>query len=235
MANFKLWNNWTIAGKIGTVIAIGVSASILVIAIGGIGYLEKVHLTTFGKQQFSTAQAFAMYIDADLSSKMKAITVVANAASTEDLQDSASARKFLLTRVGLISLFDDGLMILSAEGKLLAEEPFISQERLGQEYASHPFFQQAKKSGQSVISEPFYSLKPDRQPIIEFIAPVHDAEGNIAAYLCGGLTLTGDNVMGNIARRKVGSSGFVHIYSRDRTLIIHHDPSRTFRSGPGRL
>lgn len=230
MANLKFWNTWTIAGKIGAVISIGVITSILVIAIGGIGYLKKEYLTTFGKQQFTTVQAFAMYIDADLASKLKAITVVADATPAEALRDSSSAQQYLPTRVGIASLFDDGLMILSAEGRLLAEAPFISQERLGDDYSSHPFFQQVKKSGQSVISEPFYSLTPGRLPIIEFIAPIRDAQEKITAYVCGGLTLNGDNALGNIARHKIGNNGYFYIYSRDRTILIHQDTSRTMKN-----
>ena len=225
----KFWKNWTITTRIGTVISIGVIASILVIAIGGGVYLKKEYLTTFGKQQFTTVQAFAMYLDADLSSKLKVITVVAGATPAEVLLDSSSAQQFLPTQVGLVALFDDGLIILSAEGRLLAEAPFISPERLGQDYSSHPFFQQASKSGRSVITEPFYSIKPDRQPIIEFMAPIHDAQGEIRGYLCGGLTLNGDNVLGNIARRKVGNSGYFYIYSQDRTILIHHDSTRTMQ------
>ncbi|MBW6519445.1 MAG: hypothetical protein K0A99_00310 [Desulfoarculaceae bacterium] len=67
MVNNKFWRNWTIASKISTVISMGVVTSILVIAIGAVTFLKKEYLSTFGKQQFTTVQAFAMYLDDNLS------------------------------------------------------------------------------------------------------------------------------------------------------------------------
>jgi diguanylate cyclase (GGDEF)-like protein/PAS domain S-box-containing protein len=223
MAKNRFWINWTISTKLGAVISIGVITSILVIVIGAVTFLKKEYLTTFGKQQFTTVQAVAMYLEADLSSKLKALTVVAGVMPPESMLDTSSAQKFLANRTGILSLFDDGLMILTAKGRLLAEMPFVSPEREGKDYSSSPFYQQARNGARPLISEPFYSIKPGQHPIIELMAPIRDARGEIAGYLCGGLTLNGDNVLGNIARRKIGDSGYFYIYSQDRTILIHHD------------
>ena len=230
MVTIKFWKNWTIATKIGTVISTGVIAAILVIAIGTGSFLKKEYLRIYGKQLATTVQAFAMYLDDDLATKLKALTVVARIVPPEALIDSPSAQRFLATRTGLPTLFDDGVMILSAEGKLLAEIPFISQERIGTDYSLSPYFQQASKEQRPLISAPFYSIKAGQRPIIQFMAPIHDAnKQKIIAYLCGGLTLTGDNVLGNIARRKVGDSGYFYIYTQDRTILIHQDSSRMMK------
>lgn len=226
MATYKFWKNWTITTRISLVISIGIMACILFIVIGTVTFLKKEYLTTFGKQQLTMVQAFALYMDADLTSKLKALTVVADVAPPEVMLDSPGAQKFLATRTGLVSLLDDGLMILTTEGRLLAEMPVISPERIGIDYSSHSFFHQAQKAGRPVISEPFRSSKPGARPIIEFIAPLRDTEGLISGYLCGGLTLNGDNALGNIARRKVGNSGYFYVYSHDRTILIHPDTSR---------
>lgn len=226
MVNIRFWKNWTIATRIGTVISLGVIISILVIVIGTASFLKKEHLATFGKQLFTTVQAFATYIDADLSNKLNVLTVVAGVTPPEILFDSASAQQYLATRTVLISRFDNGLMILSADGKLLAEIPFISSQRLGKDYSSSPFYQQASKAARPVISEPFYSIKPDQRPIIELMVPIHDAQGKIVGYLCGGLDLNGDNALGNIARRQFGDSGYFYVYSQDRIILIHHDTTR---------
>lgn len=229
MANIKFWKNWTIASKIGAVISIGIIASILVISIGGVGFLKKEYLATFGKQQFTTVQAFAMYLDAELSNRLKTIKAAAESMPPGTLSDPAEAQEFFSTRSKLTSLFDDGLMILSTEGILLAEVPFLSQERQGKDYSSSPFFQQVKKSASPVISEPFYSIKTGQHLAIKFMTPIHDEQGKISGYLCGGLTLNGDNVLGNIAKRKIGNNGYFYIYSLDRTILVHHDSTRTMQ------
>ncbi len=226
MINKTFWKNRTISAKICLVISIGIITSILTIVIGAVTFLKKEYLTTFGKQQYTTVQAFALYIDADLTSKLKAITVVAGVTPPEVLADSSSAQKFLATRTGILSLFDDGLMLLSAEGRLLAEIPFVSSQRLNQDYASSPFFQQAAKAAGPIISEPFSSIKPNPQHVIELMAPVRDASGKIYGYLCGGMTLNGDNSLGNIAKRQVGESGYFYVYSQDRTILVHRDNTR---------
>ncbi len=229
MADIRFWKNWTITTRIGAVISLGIISSILVIVIGTVTFLKKEYLTTFGRQQFTTVQAFAFLLDAELTNKLKAVTVESEVMSSEILLDTTSAQKFLSNRTGILSLFDDGLMILSAEGRLLAEMPFISWERIEKDYSKYPFFQQAQNVASPLISEPFFSIKPDRRPIIEFIAPIYGAKGKISGYLCGGLTLNGDNVFGNIARRELGDNGYFYVYSRDRTILIHHDSTRMMR------
>jgi diguanylate cyclase (GGDEF)-like protein/PAS domain S-box-containing protein len=226
MSNYIFWKNWTITTRIGTVISLGIITSILIIVIGAVTFLKKEYLTAFGKQQFTTVQAFGMYIDADLANKLKATAAVANVIPPEILHDSSSAQKYLTTRTGLITMLDDGLMILTTDGRVLTELPLISPATLNKDYSSFPFFKQAQQAARPVISEPFFSPKPGQHPVIEFVAPIRDAQGIIAGYLCGGLSLNGDNALGNIAQRKVGENGYFYVYSKDRTILIHHDTTR---------
>ncbi|MBV5305745.1 MAG: Cache 3/Cache 2 fusion domain-containing protein, partial [Desulfobulbaceae bacterium] len=226
MTNPKFWKNWTIATRIGTVISLGVITSVVIIIIGAATYLKNDHIATFGRQQFTTLQAFSMYLDADLTNKLKVIKNVADIITPQVLLDPSSAQQFLTNRTGIYTLFDDGLMILSAKGQLLAELPVISLEGREEDYSEAPFFQQARTAARPVISEPFYSMKPGNRPVIELMAPIQDTQGNIAGFLCGGITLNGDNALGNIARRQIGDKGYFYVFSQDRTILIHHDPSR---------
>ena len=226
MTNPKFWKNWTIATRIGAVISLGVVTSVVIIIIGAATYLRNDHIATFGRQQFTTLQAFAMYLDADLTSKLKVIKNVADIIPPQILLDPSSAQQFLTNRTGLFTLFDDGLMILSAQGRLLAELPVILSDGKEKDYSNTPFFQQAITAARPVISEPFYSMKPGNRPIVEVMAPIHDIQGNITGFLCGGITLNGDNALGNIARRQIGDKGYFYVFSQDRTILIHHNASR---------
>lgn len=239
-ANWRFWKSWTISTRIGAIVSLGVIATIVVIVIGTTTFLKKEYLASFGRQQFTTLQAFATYLDADLSGKLKALTNVAAIVPPKVLLNAGDTQHYLATRTGLSSLFDDGLMIISAEGRLLAELPlFISDPRITRDYSASDFFAQAKKADGPIISKPFYSMKPGQKPIIEMMSPIYDENGNIAGYLCGGLTLNGDNALGNIARRKVGKKGYFYVYSQDRTILVHQDTSRMlqrdFRPGANLL
>lgn len=227
---WRFWKNWTISTRISAIISLGVIASIVVIGIGMTSFLKREYLASFGKQQFTTLQAFATYLDADLTGKLKALTDVAAVTPPEALTSAATAQNFLANRVGILSLFDDGLMLLSAEGRLLAEMPlFISDPRITRDYSASAFFEQARKADGPIVSEPFYSMKPRQRPIVEMMAPIDNGQGKRIGYLCGGLTLTGDNALGNITRRAVGERGYFYVYSRDRTILVHRDPSRTLQ------
>jgi diguanylate cyclase (GGDEF)-like protein/PAS domain S-box-containing protein len=232
MLNHRLWKNWNLSTRIGIVISMGIIVNILVVLIGASVFLKKEHIATFGKQQFTTVQDFALYLDADLASKLKILKVVADLVPPEIMLDVAPAQQFLSHHTGILSLFDDGLMIISADGHLLAETPFVTTERLESNYSSLPFFQQARDAGRPIISEPFLSVKPGQRPIIEFINPIYDGKGEISGYLCGGLTLTGDNVLGNIAKSKVGEDGYFYLYSQDKILLIHPDATRLMKKDP---
>ncbi|MCX5870805.1 MAG: hypothetical protein NTY00_09280 [Deltaproteobacteria bacterium] len=67
MTHIRFWKNWAITTRIGAVISLGAITSILVMVIGAVSFLKKEYLTTFGKQQFATVQAFALSLNADLS------------------------------------------------------------------------------------------------------------------------------------------------------------------------
>lgn len=79
MADIRFWKNWAITTRIGVVISFGVISGTLVMVIGAVIFLKKEYLTTFGNQQSATVQATALSLDADLSSKLKALMVVAAA------------------------------------------------------------------------------------------------------------------------------------------------------------
>jgi diguanylate cyclase (GGDEF)-like protein/PAS domain S-box-containing protein len=226
MINNKFWKNLLITTKVGLIISLGIIISISVITIGTLTFLKKEYLAAFSSQQLSTVQAFAKHLDASLAGKLKELKAVADILPQEALLDTSSAQQFLSNRTGIASKFDDGLMILAADGRLLAEIPFISLERLGQDYSFNPIYLQAKEAASPVISKPFYSNKPGQLPIVEFMVPVHTNQGEIAGYLCGGLSLTGDNELGDIGRRKTGDNGYYFLYSQDRTILVHPDSTR---------
>jgi diguanylate cyclase (GGDEF)-like protein/PAS domain S-box-containing protein len=48
----------------------------------------------------------------------------------------------------------------------------------------------------------------------------------VIGILSGGLRLDGDNVIGSITRHRIGGGGYLYLYSKDRTILVHPDPKR---------
>jgi diguanylate cyclase (GGDEF)-like protein/PAS domain S-box-containing protein len=227
MMNPKFWKNWTIASRISAVISAGIVISAAVIIIGAARYLKSEHIATFTRQQLATLQALAMHLDADLTSKLKVIKQAADSIPPQPLVDTSVARQLLAGNAGIAPLFDEGLMILSPDGRLLAELPAISADGQKKDPASAPFHQQAGTAARPVISEIFYSPQANHGPMFGLTAPIQDSRGNIAGYLCGGISLKGDNPLANIARLQMGGKGGDYsVFSKDRTILVHGDGSR---------
>ncbi|MBV5345011.1 MAG: PDC sensor domain-containing protein [Rhodoferax sp.] len=225
MMNPKFWKNWSIASRISAVISAGIVIGAAVIIIVAARYLKSEHIATFSRQQFATLQALAMHLDADLTSKLKVIKQAADSIPPQPLADTSVARQLL---AGIAPLFDQGLMILAPDGRLLAELPAISADGQQKDPASAPFHQQAGTVACPVISKIFYSPQSDHGPMVGLTAPIQDSRGNIAGYVCGGISLKGDNPLANIARLQMGGRGGASStkFSRDRTAAVRPSVAR---------
>ena len=55
------------------------------------------------------------------------------------------------------------------------------------------------------------------------------AAGKLRAVLGGAVDLLGDNFLGQMAKLRLGSGGYVYLYGLDRTIILHPKPSRVLQ------
>lgn len=179
-------------------------------------------LATQQKSQLTTIQ---MEIDSKISSAKTQLAAVAGVLPQEALHDQALAQHFLENRVGIAEIFDNGLALLSPQGKLLAETP-RQPDRTIFDFSSYPFFQQAIATRVPTVSEPFRSTKPPHHPVVQFCVPIYNHEGRLAGVFSGGIRLNGDHVIGSIAKHKIGASGYLYLYSQDRTMLVHPDITR---------
>jgi len=176
-------------------------------------------------QQSTLLSAIQMEIDAKLSLAQTQLTVVAEVMPPEAIQNPAAAQRFLKNRVGIAQIFDDGLVVMNVEGQLIAETP-AQAGRTVFNFIQHPFFRQAIVSPGATISAPFRSTKPPHHPVVQFSAPIRDRDGRVVGILSGGLRLDGDNVIGSITRHRIGTGGYLYLYAKDRTMLVHPDPAR---------
>ncbi|MDK9718132.1 MAG: EAL domain-containing protein [Trichlorobacter sp.] len=176
-------------------------------------------------QQATLLTAIQTEIDGKLSLAQKQLAGVAGVMTPEALHNRTAALRFLENRAGITHIFDNGLAVLDTDGYLIAETP-PQPNRTIFDFSAHPVFRQAITANGSVISTPFRSTKSSNHPVVQISAPVRDQTGRVVGILSGGLRLDGDNVIGSIARHRIGTGGYLYLYAKDRTMLVHPDPRR---------
>ena len=202
----------------------------LVLAITGfllMHSVEKGIRATISGQQFVLASENAAQLDAQFASASELIVAAATQLPLAHLDRPEQLQRVLDQRLGVLagSVFDNGIFLLSIEGRLLAETPFMPQRR-GGDYSHRDYFRQTIASGQPVISPPYRSSQPHGHPAVNFTAPVRDPAGHLIGVLAGSLDLTRDNILGRLGRIRFGESGYLYLFNTERLMIMHPDATR---------
>ncbi|MDD2272809.1 MAG: ATP-binding protein [Desulfuromonadaceae bacterium] len=187
-------------------------------------YLEKSIRESVYTQQFSFVTALAKGIDERLELVHNALIVAGGNLSPEIIAAPDKAQRFLDERISLLSLFNNALFLFSPDGKLLVESPAVKGRR-GRDFSYREYFKKTVATRKPQISEPYTSTRTGH-PAIILTAPVFDRSGSIIAILAGSFDLMGNNVLGELTGVKSGKTGYVYLYSIERTMVMHPDRSR---------
>ncbi len=114
------------------------------------------------------------------------------------------------------SIFDSQVYLLDPQGALLLAEP--GEAGQGKEdFASMPFFQQARREGRWTISTVYY-LEPGQRPVISVIAPLRNRAGTVAGWVGGSIDLTGPGLTRLMEPADLAKTGYVEVV--DNTGIV---------------
>lgn len=204
------------------------TAVLLALTMVSLWYFERQFKQTVSAQQFTVVSVLAEEIDKKILIAQETLIAVAGRATPDLVLDFRTAQAFLDDRAGTRTVFDNGLVIFSPAGTLVAsspQEPFLQ----GKDYSFRDYIKKTVATGRPQISAPFLSTQDHHHPIVMFTAPILDAHGNLKGILGGALDLLKDNFLGKLASIKIGEHGYLFLYSTDRTMIVHPDRSRIFR------
>jgi two-component system NtrC family sensor kinase len=176
-------------------------------------------------QLFSTVSLLAEELDRKILALHNMVISVAAGIGPELLADPQQARDFLDQRLGLIDLFDNGLLLFSADGKIVAETG-QQPSRTGFDLSYRPYIQKTGQTLAPYISDPFASSKDHRHPVVVMAVPLVNTDGTLLGILAGSIDLTGDNSLGVLTAARVGQSGYFYLYTAERTMVMHPDRSR---------
>jgi signal transduction histidine kinase/CheY-like chemotaxis protein len=181
------------------------------------------------KHEFRQLSDFANQLDEKLQDSVNMLSRVALNAPTESIQDLGALEKFLRQEQALLTVYDD-LYVFDAKGVLQVDWP-IKPGRRTLDMASRDYIQGVINTGQPIISKPILG-RATQQPIVVVAAPIWDNQKQLIGIMGGVLNLYKPNMLGSVAGRKNGLTGYYYLTSQDRQIIAHPDPDQIFKTIP---
>lgn len=211
-------------------VAVTLLVAILLTASGVIflQFFRKELENSISSQSFTLVSSLAGEIDGKLRATRGHLLGIAQRVTTEVLSDPANVKDFLKQQTDNKILFDNGIFLFSPSFSVLGSSPHDPYSCL----PDCPFEKYLKKTLQTrapQISEPFFSTQENRRPVVMFTAPVFGKDDQIIAILTGNIDLLNNNFLGHLADVRLGKKGYLYLYNRERTLIVHPDRSRILK------
>ena len=175
-------------------------------------------------QQSSLISRTAAELDDKLGMLLQIVTLTARQQPPELMAQPAQLREYY-SRRSMLVLFDD-VLVLDAQGAVVADMPEVAG-RAGINVAEREYFQTVLRTRQPMITEPMLG-KSSGMPIVQMVAPVLAADGQVAGVVIGVLRLYKDNLLGRLRSEKIGKSGYYFILTRGAVprYVLHPDTSR---------
>jgi diguanylate cyclase (GGDEF)-like protein/PAS domain S-box-containing protein len=199
------------------------------LAVLGLRHFESEFRNSLYSQQFELASSLAANVDDKLRTSQNALIAASSMIPRDVLKDADKAQRFLDGRSALHTIFDNGLFLISPEGKIIAESPFQSMDRRGRDLSFREFVQVTKATKKPYISKPFASTFGAGQPGVVMTVPLLDEQGQLIGIFEGGLKLLGKNMLADLSKVKIGQTGYIYITDQERLMITHADPSRIMK------
>lgn len=196
-----------------------------------LSYFETRFEETVYKQQMALATSVAQNVDSKLVLARDALATLVQDAPSDLLRNPDKAQAFLDRQRALLSIFDNGLYLISEEGRILAEAPFIPGGR-GRDVSKFDVFKGVTATRKPYISKPFLSVRAKGRPVLSIAVPLFDSQGRMIARFHGSLELLGKNFLADLIDTKVGNTGYLYLSSIDRVLILHPSRDRIMTNGP---
>ncbi len=130
-------------------------------------------------------------------------------------------------------LFNLGLLVISANGKSIAEHPrHAGQSAVG--FVDEDSFKAVLKTGAHVVSRPIRSPL-DGKPVVLIATPIRGPAQEIIGVLAGYNSVTGSDFFTEIIPKQNALGNKFHIVSaRDRVYVASSEPQKVFQPVPER-
>jgi len=190
-----------------------------------VDYTTSLTSENIQKQQFAMTEMIARSIDDKLGVNLVSLSDVASEIPPGIFSNPSNALKLLRHHNRYGKIFDRGLSFIDRNGMIVAENPDRPERRGTPADMPLKFLRNVKENDLPDISPP-YTAGNSREPVIAMAVPISTKEGYVEGFLVGTITLTKDYFIEEMMNYKVGSKGYLYLFLKDRTLVIHPDKSR---------
>ncbi len=190
---------------------------------------ERYYKKIIADQQFLLISALANEIDDKLATAQNALIAVSRLITPDMISNKQEAQHFITDQVGIVSIFKGDISLFNNEGYIVAQNP-QHHEIANNNFSYRDYFKQTIATAKPVITEPFKLSISPYNPAVVFTAPILDHSGAVLALLTGVLDLTQDNFISKLAHIKIGESGYLYLFNRNRLMIMHPERERVFQT-----
>jgi signal transduction histidine kinase/CheY-like chemotaxis protein len=181
------------------------------------------------KHEFRQLTDFADNLNEKLQDSKDMLANVGANFPVEKIHDLGQLQNLLQREHALLSIYDD-LYIFDAKGVLLVDWP-IKPGRRALDMSSRDYIEGVIQTRQPVISKPILG-KATKQPIVVVATPILDNKNQLVGIMGGVLNLYKPNLLGSIATRKNGDTGYFYLVTQDRVRIAHPDANLILTTVP---
>ncbi len=214
-------------------VALSVSALFVVfvitVAYFVLDHFEQSFKETIFRQQFAHITSIASNIDDKLRIAQNSLIGASAKAPPDVFKNAESAQRYLDNRIGVKTIFDNGIFFISKEGILIAESPF-RPDRRGKDLSFRDWVQQTLTSQKPVISDPYISTHNPGQPAVVLTVPIFNMQGEFTGMMTGSFNLFGNNFLAELSKSKTGETGYIYMTDDKRVMISHPDKSRVMKA-----
>lgn len=200
-----------------------VTLLLLTIAISVYAYFRHTTKELIFSQQFSMVSLMANGLDDKIESSHGALIALSKVVPVASLNNRDNIQKWLNDRVGTRSIFNHGLFLLDMNGDLLV---YTSDFKHDNSNYFRMIFAQSRAKEWKLVSTPVICSANQHQTVL-MTAPVFGSDGSVNGILCGAIDLLGnDSLFQDIIQTRQAFSGYMYLFSKDRTMVVHKDTSR---------
>ena len=184
------------------------------------------------KQQLATASYIADIIENQVKLHINSLNTIAAIITPKLITDPGQLKKILIGNPLLSSLFQTGVVVISNDGKGIADYPSLPG-RSRASYSEMEYFQEVVATKRPTVGKPRIG-RFSNKPIISFAVPVLSASGDLTAVLAG-FTLLSDPVLLGAFKSSIYKDfpdGLLLSSPKYRIHIIGSDPTRNMTPTP---
>jgi PAS domain-containing protein len=196
----------------------------LLVALAG-SFLSRSELEQQAVNQVATiAQLVAGELDDKLSQRLEVLSHVAQGFTMSETAFQGRPNVLMRRQAALQHLFD-GVYLIDAQGKILAEYP-EALNMTGMDVSSRPYFRRVSEQFTPLISEPYHSNYEGRSAVM-VAAPIFDHQKRFIGMLGGAISLAGKHLIEDFSGIRIGETGYLAIVPAAEPFLPIVAPARS--------